>query len=107
MGNLTDALKKYNGNSLPEDIIKGLQDGGYTHGLNPATEEPIFQNYLTALLNSKTNKELSVSLNNFKDVIKEFSLSSFESTKALNLWTMVLAFATTALVFVTIVAIFY
>lgn len=107
MGSLPDALKKYNENSLPEDIIKGLQEGGYTYGLNPATEEPIFQNYLITLLNSKTNKELSLSLNNFKDAIKEFSVSSSKSAKILNRWTMALAFATIALVFVTIIAIFY
>lgn len=107
MGSLVDALKKYGENSSTEDIIKGLQEGSYINGLNSTTQEPIFQNYLISLLNSKINKELAVSLNNFKDVVKEFTLSSSESAKMLNRWTMVLAFATAALVVAMIVLLLF
>jgi len=102
---LRDAMEKYNESSSIEKIIKGLQSGGFSEGLNPTVEAPIFQKYLITLLNSKTNKELAISLNNFKDVIKEFSNSSSESSRILNLWTKILAFATVALVFTTLVTI--
>ena len=106
MTNLTDSMKKYSENSSTEEIIRGLQDGGYIDGLNTPTEKPIYQNYLIALLNTKNNKELSITLNNFTKVVEEFSQTSSASAKVLNFWTKVLAFATVTLVFVTIVSLF-
>jgi len=97
MGNLSDALTKYSENSSSEEIIKGLQEDGFNLGLHPVSEQPIFQNYLITLLNSKTNKNLAKALN-------DFSKKSSTSAKILNRWTKVLAFATLALVLVIVVS---
>ncbi len=106
MGSLKEALEKYDGSSSAEELIKGIQNGGYKYGLNPSSEAPNFQNYLISLLKLKTDKELAMCLNNFKDVVKEFSLTSSKSAKILNFWTKALVFTTIALVIVTIVGIF-
>ena len=99
-------MKKYNMDSSEEDIVRALQEGGYLAGLNPTTEQPIFQKYLISLLNRKSSSEMAGTLSSLQNQLKIFEKSSSKATNIISRWTIVMAGATVLLAIATFVDVF-